>query len=392
MDVVDLSAVVPQLFETIYGRSPAILVRAPGRVNLLGAHVDYQEGWVLPTAVNRHLWLAAAPSHNNRVTIQSLNFQQEAIFSLPYLNVHSPLYTFNWINYPIGVAWALQDAGHELAGMDVVFASDIPIGSGMSSSAALEIAFVMAWEALSGFELDGAAKAQVGHRTENEYLGVGSGMMDQMACVFSKAGHLLLIDCRTAVYEHIALPSDTAVLIADSGIHRKLTQINYNARPAECREAVAILRHHLPDIRTLRDVSLDQFELLAHHLPDVLRRRARHVVEECQRVLEGTSALRQEDVVAFGRLMRQSHISSRDNYEVSLPELDLLASTAWRVPGCYGARFGGAGFGGLMQILVAESAVSDVQRAIETAFQEKFGRIPPTFICHPADGAQTMFL
>ncbi len=378
---------VVQTFEAVYGRSPTLFVRAPGRVNLLGAHVDYQEGWVLPTAVNRYIWLAAAPSHNNRVSIYSVSFQQQATFLLPYLNLQSLISTLDWINYPIGVAWALQEAGYELAGMDVAFGGDIPIGTGLSSSAAVEMAFVLAWEQVSGFQLEPMARAKIGQRTENDYLGVGSGIMDQTACLLSRADHVLLLDCRTLGHELIPLPPETAVLIADSGIRRKLTQINYNNRPAECREAVTLLRQQLPDIRTLRDVTPEMFELVGHHLPEPLRRRARHVVEECQRVQEGAAALRRGDVAVLGRLMRQSHISSRDHYEVSLPELDTLAAAAWGVPGCYGARFGGAGMGGCMQVLAAESAVPTIQQTMQETFQAKFGRIPPMFVCQTTDGA-----
>jgi galactokinase len=249
------------------------------------------------------------------------------------------------------------------------------------------MAFVLAWEALSGFQLDDLVRARLGQQVENKYLGVGSGIMDQFASLRGRADHLILLDCRSLEGELIPLPPGTAVLVADSGVRRALTQINYNSRPAECREATAILRQYLPDISTLRDVTPEALARHAHHLPDVLRRRARHVVGECARVLAGAAALRQGDLAMFGRLMRQSQISSGVNYENSIPELDLLAATAWQTPGCYGARFSGAGFGGCMQILAERPAVPAIQQALAEAFEKEFDRAPPMFTCTIADGA-----
>jgi galactokinase len=381
---------VQHIFRELVGRETAVTVRAPGRVNLLGAHLDYNEGWVLPAAIEPSVWLAAAPTTDNRVTVRALNLGETAAFQLPHLELFASSVGGNWINYPMGVAWALQKTGYDLTGMDVVLVSDLPQAAGLSSSAAVEMAFLLAWETLCGFELDHLSRAHIGQKTENEYVGVGSGMMDQFACVASEAHQLIYLDCRTFSHELLPLPSDTAVVLVDSGVRRRLASSHYNDRPAECREATAVLQQHLPHIKTLRDVSLDGLELLGHHLPETLRKRATHVVGECARAQAGAAALCQGDVATFGRLMRQSHISSRDNYENSTPELDLLAATAWAVPGCYGARFAGGGFGGFMQILVAETAVPQLIESINEAFVDGYGRTPPNLVTKLTDGAKTI--
>ncbi len=380
---------VQHIFRELVGRETAVTVQAPGRVNLLGAHLDYNEGWVLPGAIEPSVWLAAAPTTDNRVTVRALNLGETAAFQLPHLELFASSVGGSWINYPMGVAWALQKAGYELVGMDVVLVSDLPQAAGLSSSAAVEMAFLLAWETLCGFALDPLSRAHIGQKTENEYVGVGSGMMDQFACVAGRANHLIYLDCRTFSHELLPLPPDSAVVLVDSGVRRRLTNSQYNDRPAECREATAVLQQHQPHIKTLRDVSQDELELLGHHLSQTMRKRATHVVGECARANEGAAALRRGDVTTFGRLMRQSHISSRDNYENSTPELDLLAATAWAVPGCYGARFAGGGFGGFMQILVEETAVPQLIESINRAFEREYGRTPPSLVTKLTDGAKT---
>jgi len=379
---------VQHIFRELTGRETAVTIRAPGRVNLLGSHLDYNEGWVLPGAIEPSVWLAAAPTTDNRVTIHALNFGETAAFQLPHLELSASSVGGNWINYPMGVAWALQKAGQSLVGMDVVLVSNLPSGAGISSSAAVEMAFLLAWEALAGFQLDDLSRAKIGQKTENEYVGVSSGVMDQFACVASHANHLIFLDCRTMIHELLPLPPNIAVVLVDSGVRRQLAASNYNDRPAECREATAVLQQHLPQIKTLRDVSLEDLEMFGHHLPQNLRRRATHVVGECARAQAGAAALREGDVVTFGKLMRQSQISSRDNYENSTPELDFLAATAWATAGCYGARFGGGGNGGFMQVLVEETAVPDLIESINDAFMEEYGRIPPSLVTKLVDGAK----
>ena len=380
-------------FRTTFKREPTCQIYAPGRIVLLGAHIDYSDGWVMPAAINRGVSLLMAPTEDRIVTIYSQNFQQQAQFSLKNpqpedkqsltSNPQSP----SWLKYPQAVAASLAESGHDLVGMDVLIDSDLPMGAGLGSSAALEMAFVLAWEAAGGFVLDNITRAQIGQRAENAYLNVSSGMMDQMASVASRADHLLYVDCRTMQAEYAPLPQATAVILADSGVRRELAKINYNSRPAECRQATQHLQQYLPGIRTLRDVSPADFAKYKPILSPVLQQRAQHVIGEIQRVHQGVAALRQGDVAIFGRLMTESQQSSRDNYENSTLELDFLAETAVSQPGVYGARFAGGGFGGFMQVLVDETEATRVQRTLTTFFKKKFNRILPTYRCQIVHGA-----
>lgn len=391
-------------FRRRFGDEPAWLVRAPGRVNLLGAHVDYSEGWVLPGAIDRSIWLALRPADGPCSTIEAI----DRVAGDPHLSDITSVSNIaeldtarlplpvperdgevgaTWLDLPQGVAWSLARAGHHVRPIDAVFGGDLPIGAGVSSSAAVEVAFLMAWEAASGFSLDRLERARLGRRVENDYLGVGSGIMDQFASIHGKTGHLMLLDCRDLAFERIPLPNNVVVVIADSGIRRTLANSDYNRRPEECRRSVDLLRRALPKIRTLRDVTEKDLDKHAWMLPSALEKRARHVVCECRRVLEGAEALRNGNLLRFGELMRESHESSRDLYEVSLPELDALACTAWSVPGCFGARLSGAGFGGCVTALVQVAAVANTERRLRREFAAAFGRECDTFVTGFGDGA-----
>ncbi len=388
---------VTRAFSYCFGREPAVVVRAPGRVCLLGAHVDYNEGWVITGAIDRAVWLAASPAAGDATRIHSLDFGETAALDLDRLPpplAERPGAKAAWIDVPAGVAWALGEAGLRPAAMDVVFGGDVPIGAGVSSSAAVEMAFLLAWEAFqpagapSG--LDGAARARLGMRAENGYLGVQSGIMDQFSSLHGAAGRLVFLDCRSLELEHLPLPPSASVLVADSGVRRRLTDLDYNDRRQECMQAVEILERYLPGIRTLRDIGERDFELHSHRLPMTLRRRARHAIEECRRVREGAEFLRGGNLAAFGNLIRQSHLSSRDLYEVSIPETDLLAAAAWAAPGCHGARLVGGGFGGCVMALVETAAVETLRQAMIRAFEDEFGRTPPVFACAIDDGARVV--
>ena len=386
----ELQRKVVEAYRQRFGEEPAIVVRAPGRVNLLGAHVDYNEGWVLPAAIERAVWLAAGPGDGERVTIKAMDFEAEESFSLATLEAREKSEAVTWIDYPRGVAWVLQEQGMRLPGLNIAFTSDVPIGAGVSSSAAVEVAFLTAWDALAQLGLDGLQKAKLGQRVENQYIGVATGIMDQFASAHGARDHLVLLDCRTLEHELIPLPPDVTIIIADSGVRRELASSKYNERRQECEEAVAILQEYVPGIRALRDVTPDALELYAHRLPPVIRRRAQHVVHECYRVLEGGRLLQQGDVEAFGVLIRGSHASSRDLYEVSILELDVLAATAWQQPGCYGARLTGAGFGGCVVVLAQTEAVPAITAAMTEAYEAEFGRLPSIFTTRAAEGARVV--
>jgi galactokinase len=344
---------------------------------------------VLPAAIDRAVWLAVSPAEDNHVTLRALDLDQQATFHLSDVNPQSlTSNSQSWLNYPAGVAWVLQKAGYSLSGLKGVYTSTIPIGAGISSSAAVEIAFILAWETLSGLSLSGMERARLGQRVENEYLGLKSGIMDQFASVHGAADHLILLDCRTLRHELIPYPAGTAIVVADSGVRRELASSEYNVRRSQCEEAVELLRPYIPHLRTLRDVSTEEFELYAHRLPDLLRRRARHVVEECARVLVGAELLRRGHMDGFGALVRQSHVSLRDLYEVSILELNVLAAAAWQVPGCYGARLTGAGFGGCVIAVVRKEAAGEVQQMMSDAYQQEFGRKLNIFVCEVANGAR----
>lgn len=381
---------VETLYRERFGRPPRLLIRAPGRINLVGAHVDVHEGWVLPGAIDRAIWLAASPAPRG-FHLVAADLAEES--RLDPERLPPPVYerggrAAGWSDYPAGVARELAAAGHRVSGIEAVFGGDLPRGAGMSSSAALEMAFLLAWEAFGDISLPDRERALLGRRVENLYLGVGSGIMDQMACLLGRPERLLLIDCRSLATDEVPLPAGTALLVLDSGVRRRLGASAYGDRHADCRSALAALERVLPGIATLRDVSVESFERHAGRLPEVPRRRARHVVEECRRVVDCAAALRRADLAEAGRLVSASHGGSSRLFEVSLPELDLLAEEAAATPGCWGARLTGGGFGGCVVALVEAERAHEVRRRVQHAFAGRFGRRPEAFVCSLAGGAE----
>ncbi len=375
---------VTSAFRTRFGREPQVVVRAPGRVNLIGEHTDYNDGYVLPVALDRAAWIAAAPIREREARVYALDMGSGVTFSLE--NV--PPSDGNWADYPRGVAWALQERGLNLAGMEAVLASNVPVGSGLSSSAAVEVAFAYTWQRLSGFRLSRRDLALTCQRAENVYVGVNCGIMDQMASALGVKGHALLLDCRTLETETVPLPKGVAIVVADTGVRRQLAASEYNVRRSQCERAVQLLSADLPGIRALRDVTLGDLERLKKRLPEVIYRRARHVISDNARVFQVKEALQRGDLVTVGALMRAGHVSLRDDYEVSSPELDVLVEAAWRVEGCYGSRLTGAGFGGCTVSLVATEAVPNFQAQVAAAYEKAFGRQPEVYVCQAADGVK----
>jgi len=371
-------------FETRFAHQPAIVVRAPGRINLLGGHTDYNEGYVLPVAVDRAAWAAAAAIDAREVLVRALDLGGDAIFPLDVI----PPSDGGWADYPKGVAWALQERGLRPVGMEAVLTSDVPVGAGLSSSAAVEVAFAYAWQQLSGFQLDRRDLALVCQRAENGYVGINCGIMDQMTSALGAEGYALLLDCRTLEVEPVPLPAGIVIMVADTGVRRRLATSEYNVRRAQCEQAVRMLRERLPGIRALRDVSLDDLKRLRAHLPEVIYRRALHVVTGNMRVLLAAAALRRGDLVTVGALMKACHASLRDYYEVSSPELDRLVEAACEVAGCYGARLTGAGFGGCVVALVATDAVPDFEAHVSAIYESAFDRRPAIYTCRSADGVK----
>ncbi len=382
--------VLVDAFRARFDTEPEVVARAPGRVNLLGAHVDYSEGWVLPAAIDRAVWVAVRRAPGERTRLIATDFGEEASFASgePEPPVAERDGQASWIDYPRGLAWALKQRGIDVPAIDAVFGGDLPIGAGVSSSAAVEMAFLLAWEQLAGFELSGIERAQVGRTVENDYVGVQSGIMDQFASVHGRPGHALLLDCRSLEHELIPTPDDLVFLVADTGVRRALASgTGFNDRKSECFHAADLLRPHLPRLSTLRDLGPANFKRLRHLLEPPLDGRARHVMTECRRVLDGAEALRSGDLNVLGELMGQSHHSSRNDYDVSIEALDVLAEAAAAADGCYGARLTGAGFGGCVTAITAEAAAGHVREQTGLAFERRFGRRPEIHTCRVGDGA-----
>jgi len=377
-------------FTQHFHRSPTVLARAPGRVNLLGEHVDYNDGFVLPVAIDRAVQVAAAPITDALVTLVALDLSEQVSFSLDRLGEKvdvngDPLPT--WARYPAGVAHVLRQEGLAVKGMQAVFTSNIPIGAGLSSSAAVEVAFAVTWRQLGKWKRNALQVAQLCQRAENQYVGVNCGLMDQFASACGAEGQALYFDTRSLEWQAVPLPPHTAVVIADSGVRRSLATSAYNERRAACEQAVEILRQHLPNMRSLRDVSSVEFAAYSEFLPPVVRKRAEHVVKEIGRVQDAVVALRRGDAQLFGGLMFSGHASLRDLYEVSCPELDALVNIARQQPGCYGARLTGAGFGGCTVNLVEETKASAFIENLRAGYQAQTGRQAQVYLCKASAGA-----
>ena len=377
---------------TLIDRLPAAthMASAPGRVNLLGEHVDYNGGVVLPIAINRRVWLAARPLPDDQVILHALDLQEEVTFSLADLQAKTTLQGKPmpaWALYPAGVAWSLCQQGLLVTGVEAIFSSDVPIGAGLSSSAALELAFAVLWQLLAGWQLDRMALAQVCQAAENSYVGVNCGLMDQFASAHGQAGHALYFDTRSLDWRPLPLPAEVSVVVADSGVRRQLAASAYNERRAACEHAVAILQAENTAIRSLRDVSPGELARSQTKLPPLVYQRARHVVEEIERVDQASMLLQKGDLLGFGQLMLQGHASLRDLYQVSCAELDTLVEIATSLPGCLGARLTGAGFGGCTVNLVQSALVPDFMQGLLATYQQKTGRQGQVYACQASRGA-----
>lgn len=379
------------LFAERFGCQPELLARAPGRVNLLGEHVDYNDGPVLPAAIDRAVYLASARHAQNVVCLVAYDLGEEVTFRLDALpdkcdENGNPLP--NWALYPAGVAWALGEAGYQVHGVRALYTSDVPIGAGLSSSAAVEAAFAVTWQALGGWGSDRMQLARLCQRAENEYVGVACGLMDQFASLHGVSGHALYFDTRSLEWQALPLPADNGLVIADSGVTRGLAGSVYNQRRAECQQAVQLLQEYLPDLRSLREVSPTEFAAYSEFLPPTIRKRSEHVIKEIYRVESAVSALKLGEWRSFGAKMYAGHASLRDLYEVSSPELDALVDIARDLPGCYGARLTGAGFGGCTVNLVEQSRTPAFIRGLQSGYRERTGRQAKIYSCRASDGAR----
>ncbi len=373
-------------FERKYSKRPEWSSRAPGRVNLIGGHVDYSEGFVLPAAVEMEIQVAFAPRDDDRVHVYSCDFDESADFDIAHL---APGSVAGWAAYPAGVAWSMAQAGHELRGLDAAVAGDVPIGGGLSSSAAVEIAFAAAFRQVSGLDLPNVELAKLGQFAENQFVGVRCGIMDQVASACAEADRAILLDCRFLDIKQVPLPPGVRIVVLCTGIKRELASSDYNARRAEIEDAANRLTAIDDDIKTLRDVSPEQLHHLLRYLPAPLDRRARHVVGEIERVRLAAQALEQGETERFGELMFASHRSSRDDYQVSIDELDSLVGLARQAPGVIGARLTGAGFGGCTVNLVSAALVDDFLAYVKSGYTRLYGREPASHVTSAAKGVTT---
>ncbi len=362
-----------------FGAPASLIVRAPGRINLIGEHTDYNDGFVLPMAIDRAIWIALRPRNDDLVNVYSLDFDQTATFSLQGLQ-HGPP---GWAEYLKGMAWALLEAGYPLQGWDGVITGDVPVGAGLSSSAAVEMATARAFTALAGLPWEPAVMARLGQRAENRWVGVNCGIMDQMISAGGQAGHALLIDCRTLEAQAVPLPPGTAVVVLDTATRRGLVDSAYNERRAQCEAAARFF-----GVPALRDVNLERFEALAERLDGVIRRRARHVITENDRTLRAAEAMRRGDAAELGRLMDASHISLRDDFEVSSDELNVMVECAHRSEGCYGARMTGGGFGGCAVALVRADMARSFAANVAADYRAATGLSPHVYVCTASNGAE----
>ena len=373
-------------FQKAFHSPPAFIARAPGRVNLLGEHVDYNDGWVLPVAIDRAAYVAVRPRADSLVTLIASDLNERAQFDLTMLAETRETLPA-WARYPAGVAWALRQVGRAVQGMEALLTSDVPRGSGLSSSAAVEVAFATAWQQLGDWPLAPMEKARVCQHAENQYVGVNCGLMDQFASACGVAGHALLLDCRTLDWEAVPLPEGVAVVVADTTVRRELGNSEYNLRRAHCEAAVRILKEPLPTISALRDVLPADFNRYSALLLPVVQKRARHVVEECARTRRAVEFLRAGDAAQFGALMNACHASLRDLYEVSCPELDVMVEAAQSIAGCYGARLTGAGFGGCTVNLVEAARAEPFTSELAMRYHRATGKTPEIYVCRAAAGA-----
>lgn len=370
-------------FAAAFGGRPCVLARAPGRANLIGEHTDYNDGFVLPMAIDRDVGIAARPRADRRVHLRSLDLEQSAEFDQGALD--APL-AAPWSRYVRGVARELEAEGYSLCGLEAAIQGNVPIGAGLSSSAALEVAAARAFCAVSGIDWDGARIAGLCQRAERRFTGAQCGIMDQFIAAMGRKGQALLLDCRSLEYQHVPLPAGLTVVIADSGVRRTLAGSAYNERRAQSEEAARFI-----GVPTLRDVSVESLEGLIDRLPRLLRRRVRHVVTENRRTLDAADALRRGDAPRLGRLMVASHASLRDDYDVSCPELDALVEIALEHSGCLGARLTGAGFGGCTVNLVMASELDGFAAHVRERYCGSFGLDPDVFACVASDGASVVW-
>jgi galactokinase len=360
------------------------IFRAPGRVNLIGEHTDYNDGFVLPSAIGFYTHVAISPRSDSRLVLESAEYDNPFEFDLNNLPQKAAQ---EWCDYVVGVAVMLQRAGHPLSGANMLVHGEIPIGAGLSSSAAIEVSSALALLGMSEARMELPQVARLCQRAENEFVGARVGIMDQFVSCLGQQGHALLLDCRSLDFELVSVPDQVKLVICNTMVKHELAGGEYNRRREECETGVRILAKTYSGIKALRDVSLDQLNANKSVLPDVVYKRCLHVIEENRRVRNAVRCLRAADLKGMGRLMGESHESLRDMYEVSCPELDIMVESAANMPGFYGGRMTGGGFGGCTVNLVDSAEAQTFAHRVTERYKKKIGVTPDVFICEPANGA-----
>jgi galactokinase len=380
------SAELSEVFQKSFGGRPSIY-RAPGRVNLIGEHTDYNEGLVMPVAIDFFTSVAIGVREDRKLVIRSENFLETIELDLDNLPERG---CGHWSDYPFGVAVELDQAGQHLPGANILVRGEVPIGSGLSSSAAIEVATGYALLDLCGANIDRMELAKLCQRAENEFVGMRCGLMDQFSSCFGQTGHALMLDCRLLDYKLLALPAHVKLVVCNTMVKHKLAASEYNTRRTECEEGVRLLAEQLPHVRSLRDVTIDDLEQFGGQFPDVISKRCRHVVSENARVVAAAAALECEDLKTFGQLMRESHRSLRDDYEVSCGELDLMMEIANKAEGVFGGRMTGGGFGGCTVNLVQSDSVASFKEVVAKGYAKATGLEPEIYVCTAAQGAERL--
>jgi len=361
--------------------------RAPGRVNLIGEHTDYNAGFVLPAAIAFWCWIAAAPREDNKLIIHSENYHETIEADLDGNHLHR---TRKWSDYPLGVASLLQKSGYRLRGANLYVRGEIPLGAGLSSSAALEVGVACALLEISGHELGRTKIALLCQRAENEFVGARVGIMDQFVCCEARAEYALLLDCRSVEHTPVRLTPGVQLVVCNTMVKHEHGDGEYNLRRRDCEEGVQLLSTALPGIQALRDVTLRDLEDHRKLLSETVYRRCRHVITENRRVPQAAEALERGDLGTLGELMAESHRSLRDDYQVSCPELDLMVDLAAKHPGVYGARMTGGGFGGCTVNLVDRATAIEFKRSIAAQYSAATGCYPDVFVCQTSSGVERL--
>jgi galactokinase len=374
-------------FKNLFGTRPRVF-RAPGRVNLIGEHTDYNDGFVMPAAIAFSTYVAIAPRDDQRIDVHSRQFPEQFLFDLDKLPQQR---IGTWCDYTLGVARELMSHGEKLSGANMLVHGEVPIGAGLSSSAALEVASAFALLGEASSTLPRPEIAKLCRQSENNFVGARVGIMDQFVSCMGKAGHAILLDCRTLQYEAVPIPAEIRLVICNTMVKHDHAAGTYNSRRAECEQGVRILARSNPAIHALRDVSIDLLEQHARDLPPIIFRRCSHVIHENQRTLDAARAFSSGDLARVGELMAASHCSLRDLYEVSCRELDIMVGAAQDLSGFIGGRMTGGGFGGCTVNLVREETADDFAMQIATRYRGATGIDPQIYICSAEDGAQELY-